>query len=174
MNDDQQQLEQATSLTATGRPLDEETAELREGWQTLGELLEAAYPAEETALVTLPAEVVEAPTRRHRGWSVALSVAASLAVVIGGAWYLDGQSGIESQRQIAKTGTEQQPLAPLTASRVDASNELVWNDTLDEEIALVGDDVAWFQQRESDVDDELASVVHRVDEIDEALADDSF
>jgi hypothetical protein len=174
MNDDQQQLEQATSRNVTGLPLDEETEALQEGWQTLGELLEAVYPAEEMAPVTLPAEIVEPPTRRRREWSVALSVAASLAVVIGGAWYLDGPSDIESLRQIAKTGTDQQPLAPLTASRVDANNELLWNDKLDEEIALVGDEVAWFQQGESDVDGELATVVHHVDEIDEAFADDSF
>ena len=151
MSDDltklERQLEQATSRSApSGQPLDPETAPLREAWLAFGQLLEAAHPAADQAVV----QPGSRSARRRRLWLVpaAVGLAASLLVAVTIAWMLHGGGdSSDSSSASLPAGIAANQAGPPSAAKAQQrptaafAAELAWDDTLDKQIVLAGEAV---------------------------------
>lgn len=149
----EQQLERATaSQSQPNVPLAPEAVPLHEAWLALGQLLEAAGHSADQPVAVL----VGPPPRERRRWILAavIGLAASLAAV---ATIVGTMRGIvtawtarpaESSPPATATASEspgegrgaviaRQQQAPVVSRR----QGLAWEDTLDEEIALAGQEV---------------------------------
>ena len=135
MNDEtknlQRQLEEATAAAdAVDASLDAETASLRESWLAFGELLDtAAEPTVE------PPEMPRLPRRAvvPRRWLVvSAALVASLLIAIS---LIISAMGPE---QTAKPEIDAPPQVDPPSRAELVADELQWDDTLDEQIALAG------------------------------------
>ena len=159
----QRQLEQATAAECPpDAPLDAETASLREGWLALGQLLEAAQPA-----LDEPLELPQLPRRRAPArWKlVGIAVlAASLLVGATLAWSL---------MRARQPGGLSPPPDELASPNVK-QDELHWDDSLDEEIALAGQQLVRIQQDWYYLDDPFGPVQHGLEQVAEDIEDDTL
>ncbi|MCP5112261.1 MAG: hypothetical protein GY953_15665 [bacterium] len=164
MNEDlnrlQHDLEQATAVDAPDAPLEPRTAALRESWLLLGQLIEAAQPVPDEPL-KLKRFPVEPRRGTHTGSprTVVAVLAASMLVTVTLAWSLTQNA---SQDIVTKPTDSQPPL------------DVQWDDSLDEQIALAGEQLTRVQQDWHSLDDALASVAYAVEEFGEELTDDTL
>ena len=142
------QLERATAAgQSSDVPLDPETASLREGWLALGQLLEAAQGADDPPLELRPLRRQE-----RTAWRVAAAaaLAASLVGAVTLAWNWVNTRHVGDQtpasthwasRDSIEAKSAAQPSEPLSPGA-----ELAWNDPLDDEIALAGQEMILVEQ----------------------------
>ena len=165
----QRSLERATAAKdAPQADLDPQTASLREAWLAFGQLLEAAQPATELPLgrwMTTP------PPARRRRWllPVAAVLAASLLIGVVTTWMLRAanqpQSPGPAPEEIVSTSnhvaapTREQPAA------VPAGNGSQWDDSLDEQLAQAGQQVAYAQQDQFSGADAFGLVQYRIEQV---------
>jgi hypothetical protein len=165
----QRLLEQATAAEgASGTDLDPEAASLREAWLDFGRLLEAAQPAacelplllgdgQQTHSSPLPLgerQGVRAMPRRAsaRRWlfSAAALVAASLLIGILTTWMPQTMDRPESPAPATQQTTAINPpdavLVQQKHQATKSGSESKWDDSLDEQLAQVGQQVAYAQQ----------------------------
>ena len=165
----QRRLEEATAAAPPpAAELDAETRELREGWLALGQLLEAAHPAGETPVV-LPPMPRRSAGRRWKLAAVA-ALAASLVVVATLAWMLreTGQKG-----QIASPEVKQP--APTVAQKEGEVEQLDWDDTLDDHIAMAGRElVLCIQEDWRHVDETFSPLNEGLQEIRQEIEDSTL
>ena len=132
-------LEQATAADVPAEPLAAETQSLREAWLAFGQLLKSAEPPAEPA-------IDRPPRRRSRRWPlVAAATAASLLLCL---------SAVEMRKYVDQPGKVGLPPAVASANAVrpapvvkqsptaSTTGELAWDDSLDDEIAKVGQQMA--------------------------------
>ena len=165
----QRSLERATAAKdAPQAGLDPQTASLREAWLTFGQLLEAAQPATELPLdrwQTTP------PRARKRRWllPVAAVLAASLLVGVVATWMLRAanqpqspgpapEEMVATSNHVASPTREQPTAAP-------AVNGLQWDDSLDEQLAQAGRQVAYAQQDQFPGADAFGLMQYRIEQV---------
>lgn len=191
MNDEarelQRRLELATaaecppdaSLDTETASLDGETESLREGWLALGQLLEAAQPA-----LDRPLKLQRPAPKRASRWSKAAAMAASLVIGVTLAWSLIAKMAVDPTqpgREIAVEGDDsktQQP-APndIEAEDIepsDPSDELDWDDSLDDRIALVSQEIIRVQGDWYCLDDAFGPLRDGIDQIEQEIEDDTL
>ena len=148
---------------------DAETAALREGWLALGELLEAAQP-----MLDQPVRLRQPPNRRVPvGWRLAGAAALAASVLLGMtlAWQLTrgSRGGGTSSPSEGLAVAAEEPNAPSEQPRtIPTEDELAWDDPLDEQIALAGQQILGLQQGWDYLDDAFGPVYHGL----EAMEDD--
>ena len=165
----QRSLERATAAKdAPQADLDPQTASLREAWLSFGQLLEAAQPATE-----LPLEhwTITPPPAQKRRWilPVAAVLAASLLIGVVTTWMLrtanQPQSPGPAPEQTVSTSnhiaspTREQPTA------VPAVNGSQWDDSLDEQLAQAGQQVAYAQQDQFPGADAFGLMQYRIEQV---------
>ena len=175
MSDELFELERRlTAATAPECPAyllsDAETAAMREGWLALGELLEAAQP-----MLDEPVRLPEPPNRRLSArWKLAATAALAATVLLGvmlGRRFVEGnrQGGIASTPEGVAVGVER-PNAPSEQPRTMPTEEsLVWDDPLDEEIALAGQQIVRLQQDWGYLNDAFGPVYSGLEEMEDDL-----
>ena len=177
-------LEQATAaeLPAAELPaaelLDAETASLREGWIALGQLLETAHPVTEQPL-DLPHPM---PRRAAARWKPAAAaiLAASLLVAATLAWSWMQTKGSGGSSQMAeKESKAVLPVAKTTPVEPDIEpvpdlNDLRWDDSFDEQLAMVGEDVIRVQEDWYGLDDAFGPVQAGLEQVAEDIESDSL
>ena len=184
------QMEQATAPEVPpDAGLDAETESLRRTWLALGQLLEASQPAADR-----PLELRPMPRRTgHLGrkLAAAATLAASLALGVVVAWALieraqtDGPASparkvaspespqeAELPTDTGPSPVQEQPL-PQTVDR-DETIRLAWDDSLDDRIAEMGQEVARAQQDWDGLDDTLGTVWQGLEEIEEDIQNDTL
>ena len=201
MNDEirklQHRLELATAADNSpddppdGSPEAEQIASLREGWLALGQLLETAQPAPDEPLQLRCLQSRRpAPRATSRWWKAVgmAAVAASLAIGVALAWSLlrirsvdptqpgremvldsNGSKTQQPDAGLATTATEQAELPDI--SDADA---LDWDDSLDDQIALVGRRIIQAQGNWYGLDDELSPLREGIDRIKEEFESDTL
>jgi len=171
----QDQLELATSAKLTDDSvLDEDTTALREGWLALRQLLESS-----DAVGDISPNRPQPMVASHLAWRMSwLAVAASLLLVLAGAWYL----GRDGKRDPVKDAPDQiayqnvQPIAPtLPTSNLDQADDVPsWDDTLDDEITMASESLILVQQRWSTLDQQLDSVYEQIKQFEGELESDFY
>jgi hypothetical protein len=152
MNDDLQELERSLerATASTGPPesdMDPQTAALREAWAVWGRLLEAAETPQEPLLVrwTPPRSI------KRRWLPVAAGLSAAL-VTIGAAtvWIAlaarPPADSLPSPETAASTGQPGALAAATQPQSAPTASEAPWDDTVDEELAHVGQKLIRAQQ----------------------------
>jgi hypothetical protein len=165
----QRSLERATAAKdAPQAGLDPQTASLREAWLAFGQLLEAAQPATELPLdrwMTTP------PPARKRRWVLpaAAVLAASLLTGVVTTWMLRAtnqpqgpgpapEHTVSTSNHVAAPTPEQSIVAPTV-------NGSQWDDSLDEQLAQAGRQVAYAQQDQFPGADAFGLVQYRIEQI---------
>ena len=173
MSDDlermQRSLERATAAKdAPQADLDPQTASLREAWLTFGQLLEAAQPATELPLdrwMTTP------PRARKRRWilPVAAVLAASLLIGVATTWMLRAtnqpQSPGPAPEQTVSTSNHVASPTREPPTTVPAVNGSQWDDSLDEQLAQIGRQVAYAQQDQFPGADAFGLMQYRIEQV---------
>ena len=178
----ERQLRQATAPdAATDAPLDDETASLREGWLAFGQLLKNAQPSSDE-----PFELRPMPRRgsfARRKLVLAVAVAASLLVVATLAWQLAGSwilvGPLPATEEIALPNTEQpnteQPAPVVEEPQTElAADELKWDDSLDEQIASIGQEVVRVQQDWYSLGNAFSTVDYGLEQIEQDMEDNTL
>jgi len=174
VNDDdlknmQRSLERATAAKdAPQVGLDSQTASLREAWLAFGRLLEAAQPSTELPLdrwKTTP------PPARNRRWILpaAAVLAASLLVGVVAVWMLRATNqpqgaGPAPEQMVATSNHVAAPMReqPAAAPAVEGSE---WDDSLDEQLAQAGRQVAYAQQDQFPGADTFGLVQYQIEQV---------
>ncbi len=172
----EQRLEAATSADVPSDAIrDEQTARLREGWQAMGEMLEAAYPATDRAIplpsMPLPAMPREKLGRRRRCAGLIAAAAAVVAcVAVGwGVWWMN-RPGVGSRGQIAKPVESPKTTVPIEIPNdVPVANDFAWDDELDERLAVAGRGVAGIRDEWDDLDNSFDAVYDGLQQIQEDI-----
>jgi hypothetical protein len=173
----QRLLERATAAEdATENEPDSEAASLREAWIAFGRLLEAAQPPAEMLLDTWP---VPAPKRSYRRfWPAAGVLAASLLICAVAMWALRATSRIEnaspSPAQTASTGVTHSTPAKAEQKPAASANAPQWDDSFDEQIAQVGQQVIDMQQNSYAWTDTGGAVQSKIERIQQDIKDNSL
>jgi hypothetical protein len=164
---EQQILEQATAaVDASEAELASEAQSLREGWLVFGQLLESvASPAPPRP---------ERPTTAHRtGRRVVLAVVASAACVliclgIARRWNDATSAGDASPVAVAENAAQPAVVAqqPSTAT---AANETAWDDSLDEQIAQVGQNMIALHPTWSDRSSAFDAVQYELQQVEQEI-----
>jgi hypothetical protein len=167
LNELERRLTAATEPECPGHLLsDAETAALREGWLALGELLDAAQPA-----LDQPVRLPEPPTRwMSARWKLAAAAALAVTVLLGVtlAWQFVG--GNRGGDIASPTEGGEGPNAPWEPSfTMPTEEELVWDDPLDEQIALAGEQIVRLQQDWDYLDDAFGPVYSGLEEMEDDL-----
>ena len=165
MNDElsrlQRQMEEATAADCgPDCPHDTETASLRQGWLAFGELLEAAQPMADEPLQLRPMPRRTARSRRLAAGIAA--VAASVVVAVTLAWSLLGP------KQPADPST---PAGGAVASGAAQTDELDWDDSLDQQIVQAGQQMVRIQQDWYRPDDAFGSVHDGLEQMEKDIDD---
>jgi hypothetical protein len=149
--EEQQALERATAAAdLAGAELTPETQALREGWLAFGQLLESTQPLE------APKPERPMPARRTRRWPLLVVVATAVCVLIcmdaARIWnYMNPSEGVSpSPAAVAVTKATQPAADAKQPSEAAVVNELAWDDSLDEQIAQVGQTMIALQPSWSD------------------------
>jgi len=184
----QRQLEEATAPESEGHvPPNEETASLREGWLALGRLLETAQPVEE------PFErrpVVRKTQGSGGAMAVVATLAASLLIGVTTAWLLIGNArpgGLNVVDGVAATGDGQERVAeplpekpavqPERALAVAPPSEkmvvdpLAWDDSFDDQLALVGEEVIRMEEDWYDLDGPFEPILDGMEQMERDFED---
>jgi len=165
----QRSLERATSAKeAPQADMDPQTASLRKAWLAFGQLLEAAQPATDLPLdrwQTTP------PPARKRRWILpaAAVLAASLLIGVVTTWMLRAanqpQNPCPAPEQMVSTSnhvatpTSEQPAAVPTV------NGSQWDDSLDEQLAQAGQQMAYAQQDQFPGADAFGLVQYQIEQV---------
>ena len=168
-------LEQATAIEDVPEvDLDPEARSLRKAWLDFGRLLEAGKPSEE-----IPHDrwVAPRPSRaRRRLLASGALVAASLLIGVAMTWILRDTDRsersfspvVEKAAAINPSGTT---LVQQQRPTTSASNELPWDDSLDEQIAQVGWEMIYAQQ---DVNDAGGLIQYGIEQMQKELEENSL
>ena len=149
-------LEQATAIEDVPEvDLDPEARSLRKAWLDFGRLLEAGQPSEE---IPLDRWVAPRPSRaRRRLLTSGALVAASLLIGVAMTWML--RDADRSERSFSPVVEKTAAINPSDMALVQqqrqttsALDELLWDDSLDEQIAQVGWEMIYAQQDVYDAD----------------------
>ena len=178
MNEELENLERMLERTTAAEDmpqddLDGEAARLREGWIAFGRLLEAAQPAE-TSLRRLPL-----PRRRpqRRLWSAAGLLAASLVVCGVAMWMLQAPGRTKNASpaavQTAATGVRQSAPPTKTNKQATTSTGLKWDDSFDEQVAQLSQNVIDAEQGSS-VWADTGAVQSKIEQIQQEFKDNSL
>jgi hypothetical protein len=188
MNEDpdklQRSLEQATAAEgASADGLDPETASLREAWLAFGQLLEAAQPPLDKFPLPVTGERQEGRAMRPdrlRRWLVPIAglLAASLLVGIAITWMSRTTNPSENVRpapeQTASTNR------PVTAPAYEQPQPTTtakgpqWDDSFDEQLAQLGQQMAYAREGQSCQSDDIALVQYRMEQFRQEIQADSF
>jgi len=190
-NDLERRLQQATAPECPSPELmdteliDAETASLREGWLALGQLIEAAQPmSDASALEGLLPSPQAAPCKASPRWKASLAAALAASLVIGAtlAWnFMSKRTEIPSlpTRDIAVEDTEReapQPL-PIVEENAVAENpidELQWDDSLDDQLALVSREIMRIEGDWDCLDDAFSPAWEGIDQIEQDIEEDTL
>ncbi len=178
------QMEQATAPELSpDASLDAQTQSLRRTWLAFGQLLEEGQPEADR-----PLELGPMPRRaRHTGWKLAAAAALAASLVVGVvlAWALIARTwtggpasparevALPDSPQDTEPSTVPEQPAPQTVDR-DETVQLAWDDSLDDRIAQVGQEVARSQQGWYGLDDTSGTVWQGFEEIEEDMQDDTL
>jgi len=164
----QRSLERATAAKdAPQADLDPQTASLREAWLTFGQLLEAAQPATELPLDRW----MTTPPARKRRWllPVAAVLAASLLIGVVTTWMLRAtnrpQGPGPAPEQTVATSNHVAAPTPEQPTAAPAVNGSQWDDSLDEQLAQAGRQVAYAQQDQFPGADAFGLVQYRIEQV---------
>ena len=166
-------------------------ASLREGWLALGQLLETAQPAPDEPLQLRCLQANRpAPRATWRWWKVAgiTAVAAALTIGVTLAWSLMRNRSVDPTQPgremvLESDGSKtQQPdtgLATTVAKQTELpdmsdADALDWDDSLDDQIALVGRRIIEVQGNWYGLDDALSPVRDGIDQIEEEFESDTL
>jgi len=167
----QRRLELATAADLPpNATLDDETASLREGWLALGKLLETSQPM----CGELPRlRPVRRPTDHDAFWEptgVAM-LAASLVIALTLALALIGvkaPGGLSTPPYLAVSPNVEQSLPE------QAADELVWDDSLDEHLALVGREIVRIEQDWYCLDDAFYPVQFGLQQVEDDIGNNTL
>jgi hypothetical protein len=176
----QRLLEQATAAEGTSKDdLDPEAASLREAWIRFGQLLETAQPATYyspllTNLRSVPGEgqgvrAVRSRVRSHRRLlSAAALLAASLLIGVLTIWTPretdQSKNPSPAQQQTAAIKAGDATLVQQNHPTAPTANEPQWDDSLDEQVARLGQRVASAKQNQFAGTDDFASMQYRIEQ----------
>jgi hypothetical protein len=183
MNEDldklQRSLEQATAPKPAPGDLDLQTKSLRAAWVAFGQLLETAQPRTTELSFPLPSNGTgaNAARRRRRLLSAAGLLAASLLIGIATAWMFrtttnQPASPVVLAGQTASVNTNR--VTPAEKQRQAAATDPQWNDSLDEQIAQVGQGVILAQQDQYSAADALGAVQYGIERIQQDVDGDKL
>jgi len=173
----QRRLEEATAADCPRHaPLDADTASLREAWLAFGQLLEAAQP-----VLHQPPKLPQIPRRAagiKRPTLGIAALAASLVVGVTVVWMLlgTGHSGDSSAGPgaVASLDTQQPALAKEKPQPAPAAAELRWNDSLDEQLVQVGEEIVRLQQDWYHLDDAFVPVYQGLEQVEKDIEDSTL
>lgn len=177
LNQLRRQLEQATSAEVPPDvSLDDQTRSLRQTWLALGQLLETAQPAPDEPLQLRPM-----PRRTVRSrWRLAAVAVLAASLLVGVALALSwlgrtpsGQIATPKSSQDKKSARPEEEQRPPAVVE-DQADEWDWDDSLDEQIAMAGQEVVLVQQGWHDLDDAFGSVQVGLEEIEEDIQDETL
>ena len=179
MNEELENLERMLERTTAAEDmpqddLDGEAARLREGWIAFGRLLEAAQPAE-----TIVRAVCRCPAggRSRRLWSAAGLLAASLVVCGVAMWMLQAPGRTKNASpaavQTAATGARQSAPPTKTNKQATTSTGLKWDDSFDEQVAQLSQNVIDAEQGSS-VWADTGAVQSKIEQIQQEFKDNSL
>jgi hypothetical protein len=173
--DNMTEFEQATSRTLPqGAPLDNETAELRDGWLALGRSLDvenAGFREEDllARLLTDSESPLVAPrplaASRERFWPALLASALALAILVAGVrfWFTN-----ESDERLAGN-------APASGQGDDtATIAAEWSDPLDDELNAAAYRVRTLVAQGTVVDDSLVNLADHMESMSDELIHSSL
>jgi hypothetical protein len=181
-----QMLERATAVEdASVGELDQETVALREAWLSFGQLLEAAGPRDGAA-VELPQQLAyelsqykdiafaKAVPRRARPYSWSLSVGVLVAASLLMGFFLTtwAPRGVDEPRNASPDGMQTAAIKADDRALVQqkqpatVADELRWDDTLDEQIDQVGQQVLYAEQRPGDA---VAMLEYNIEQMQQEL-----
>jgi hypothetical protein len=149
---------------------DAETAAWREGWLALGELLEAGQPTRHA-----PVPLWQPPRRPARAvWrrAAAAAVAATLLLSVTLLWQAhrgNRRSGMPSPPQPLAAGLEPSTAPSAEPHTTSTEDELVWDDPLDEQIALAGQQILRLQQDGDYLGDAFGPLYYGLEEMGDEL-----
>jgi len=190
-NELKRRLEEATARESPrGVPSDDETASLREGWVALGHLMETAQPIDE------PFDLRPVAQRtRGSGRVVAIVAALAVSLLIGTitAWLLignappdgpnvpDGVAAIDDgQERPAEPFPEKPPVQPERVLAVAPPSEeifvdpLAWDDSFDDQLALLGEDVIRMEEDWYHLDDPFESILDALEQMEEEFRENKL
>ena len=173
----QRQLEQATAgENRPDTPLDAETASMREAWLALGQLLEAAQPA-----VDEPLRLRPMPRRAvHTRWRLAgmAALAAGLVVAVTLAWKFVGTNRpvgpVPSGGELAAASNGKPALVAAQSEQSEnkpADDGLDWNGSLDEQLALAGQEIVRVEQDWYQLDDAVGPILRGIEQMEKDIED---
>ena len=175
INELQRLLEQATAAEgASQKDMDPEARSMREAWLDFGRLLEAGKPSEE---IPLGRWVAPRPSRaRRRLLTSGALVAASLLIGVAMTWML--RDADRSERSFSPVVEKTAAINPSDMALVQqqrqttsALDELLWDDSLDEQIAQVGWEMVYAQQ---DVNDAAGLIQYGIEQMQKELEENSL
>ena len=166
----QRQLEEATAANdianddiandAANASLDAETASLRETWLAFGELLDTANPPSDE-----PIELPQVSRRKSsaRWLAAAAMLAASLLVAVTLVWIST------EPNQIAKPDKKETPQVEQPKAIAVVADELLWDDTIDEQLAQAGQNIVQVQQDWYQLSEPFSSLQDGVSEMEDDM-----
>jgi hypothetical protein len=169
-----------TADDAPADRLDPETASLREAWLAFGELLEAVQPGDCPNFHVNENETVpfgaHARPRRQRLLAAGL-LAASLLVGAVTVWMLYGarqENPAAEPEQMAATNRQDAPSTQARAKNASTADEPQWDDSLDEQFAHVGWQMACVRQNQLFRTDAFGMVQYRMEQFRQTIQTDSL
>ncbi len=164
---------------------DAETASLREGWLALGQLLETAQPmSDASALEELLPSPQAAPSKASSHWKASLAAALAASLVIGAtlAWnFMSRRTEIPSQptHDVAVEDTDREAPQPIPTVEKEAiaenpTDELQWDDSLDDQLALVSQEIMRIEGDWDYLDDAFSPVWEEIDRIEQDIEEDTL
>ena len=147
--------------------MDAETASLREGWLAFGQLLEAAQPmSDASALEELLPSPQAAPGKASSRWKASLAAALAASLVIGAtlAWNL-----MSKRADIAVEDTDNKTPQPAPIIAEDTVDELQWDDSLDDRLALVSQEIMRVEGDWDCLDDAFSPAWKGIDQVDQDI-----
>ena len=177
----QRQLEHATADDCPAdAAMDPQTASLRESWIALGQLLEAAQPDPGS-----PLQLRQAPRRTAGVWkklagATVLAASMTIGFVLARTLVLsippdaplppDGQIAMpEVKQDVPAQEAEQRAAHARQPAAVVAKDTLEWDDSLDRQIVLAGQEVVRIQQDWYRLDDAVGPVLRGLEQMEQDL-----
>ena len=169
MNDEtrelQHRLERATAAECLPQEsLEPETASLREGWLALGQLIETAQPA-----LDRPLPLRRAGPKKTLRWRKAVAMAASLAIGVALAWGLTAKYAADPTQPAREMAAASGVSEKNVIAQVDPIAELEWDDSLDDQIAMVGWEIIQVQGDRYCLDDAFRPLWESIDRMEQEI-----
>jgi len=166
----QRMLEAATSTDMPSDVmLDEETAELREGWDALGQMLQARDDQFDPNAVVV--QLKRRQSKRRTRLAAMAAVAASLLVAlgVGGYWIATSPDGATTVKNDRSNGKKIE-----SPNETPADVNLDWDDSWDSEVALASEEIIRVQQDWHATGGPLLILQHQLDEIEQGIDEESL